>query len=255
MIDDPGQFSTLVTRRRSEDRFSTWGYHSRVSFAHRYVCVPVPKVACTTTKTVLRELEGLPASDRIHDEGDRLADFTVQQNVEMLTSPAWLRFTFVRNPYARLYSAYKSKIGNTWEHEYDWLQRQIREAFDYPVRDGERAGMITFDDFVRFVVDSSDPRVSTDGHLAAQSAVIQSDCIDYDLIGRFETFQDDFTQILRRLAAPAQVIGQVTKIINATAYSPLAAAYRRELADKVHRLYQDDFEAWGYQRDSWLFED
>lgn len=72
----------------------------------------------------------------------------------MLSSPEWLRFAFVRNPYARLFSAYKSKIGNTWEQEYDWLRDQIREAFDYPVRDGSRVGMVAFDDYVRFVAGS-----------------------------------------------------------------------------------------------------
>ncbi|HEY9291808.1 MAG TPA: sulfotransferase family protein [Microlunatus sp.] len=255
MITDSAQLRNLLVQRRSDDSYRTWGYHSRVSPAHRYVCVPVPKVACTTTKTVLRSLEGLPPSDRIHDEGDRLADFSIDQNIDMLRSPAWLRFSFVRNPYARLYSAYKSKIGNTWEHQYDWLQRQIRDAYDYPIQDGVRTGMINFDDFVRFVAESSDPRVGTDGHLAPQVAIVQQDCIDYDTIGRFETFQTDFTAILTRLDASAAVVDQVTKIINPTPYAPLTAVYRRALAATVYALYEADFETWGYPRRSWLAED
>lgn len=255
MTVDADTLPDLVARRRAIDEYGTWSYHSRVSTLHRYICVAIPKIACTTTKTVLRALDGLPPSEHIHDEGPRLADFTIEEDLTMLTSPEWLRFCFVRNPYARLYSAYKSKIGNTWEHEYDWLQVAIRDAFNYPIRDGARAGMVTFDDFVRFVAESNDPRVVTDGHLAAQTQILQLDCIPYDTVGRFETFPTDFKAILARLGAGQDVLGQAEDVMNPTPYSPLAAAYRRELADKVYALYEADFDTWGYTQDSWLFDD
>jgi hypothetical protein len=35
----------------------------------------------------------------------------------------------------------------------------------------------------------------------------------------------------------------------------LAAAYDHDLADVVYRSYQADFEAFSYERDSWLFYD
>lgn len=255
MTSDHDRLMALVEQRRCADDHRTWGYHSRVSVPHRCVCVAIPKVACTTIKTVLRQLDGLPPAEQIHDEGQRLTDFTVEDNVEMIAAPDWLRFSFVRNPYRRLYSAYKSKIGNTWEQQYDWLRVEIREAFGYPVRDGVRAGMVTFDDFVRYVAESDDQRIVTDGHLAVQTAILQQDCISYDVIGRFESFQTDFTEILNRLDAPAGVLARTSKIINPTPYSPLAAAYRGELADIVHALYAADFETWHYRKDSWLFDD
>ncbi len=33
-----------------------------------------------------------------------------------------------------------------------------------------------------------------------------------------------------------------------------AAAYDRELAWRVYKVYQEDFENFGYDRDSWLFD-
>lgn len=254
MVTDPGELATLVERRRSNDEHVTWGYHSRVSVAYRYVCLAIPKIACTTVKTVLRMLDGLPASERIHDEGPRLADFTTDEILTMLTSPDWLRFAFVRNPYARLFSAYKSKIGNTWEREYDWLRHQIRNAFDYPVENGVRVGMVSFDDYVRFVAGSDDPRVIRDGHLDPQVEILQPDCIPYDVLGRFESFQRDFDAILDRLGAPPDVRSAAGHVLNPTPHLPLAAAYRRELADIVYHHYEVDFETLGYARDSWLHE-
>ncbi len=242
-----------VRRRLASDAYRTWGYHSRVSRSHRYVCVSIPKIACTTVKTVLRRLDGLPDSPQIHDEGARLGDFELDEVVTMITAPEWLRFAFVRNPYARLFSAYKSKIGNTWEHQYGWLQRQIREALDYPVREGVRVGIVTFDDFVRFLAESDDPRVVRDGHLAVQVEVLQQDCIRYDVLGRFESFRGDFELILDRLGAPLTVRAAAAEVLNPTPQLPLAAAYRRELADLAYAIYRSDFDALGYERDSWWY--
>lgn len=254
MISEHNELAALVGRRRCADEHLTWGYHSRVSVPNRYVCVAIPKIACTTVKTVLRKLEGLPASERIHDEGPRLADFPTNEIVDMLTSPSWLRFGFVRNPYARLFSAYKSKIGNTWEREYGWLRDRIRDAFGYPVRDGGRVGMVSFDDYVRFIVGSDDPGVTRDGHLDVQVEVLQPDCIPYDVLGRFESFQPDFETILGRLGAPPQIRAAAGQVLNPTPHLPLAAAYRRELAEMVYNHYEADFETLGYARDSWLHE-
>ncbi|MET9021018.1 sulfotransferase family 2 domain-containing protein [Actinopolymorpha sp. NPDC004070] len=254
MPTDRGELSALVEERRSSDEHLTWGYHSRVSVTHRYVCVAIPKVACTTVKTVLRTWEGLPASDDVHEEGPRLEDFTTGEIATMLTSPDWLRFAFVRNPYARLFSAYKSKIGNTRDREYDWLRDQIREAFGYPSRNGARVGTVTFDDYVRFLAGSDDPQVVRDGHLDVQVRILQRDCIPYDILGRFENFRHDFDAILSRLDAPPRIRALAGDVLNSTPYLPLATAYRRELADIVHAVYEADFEELGYARDSWLHE-
>ncbi len=248
---DPSELSALVELRRSSDEHLTWGYHSRVSVAHRYVCVAIPKVACTTVKTVLRRLEDLPASNDVHEEGPRLEDFPTSEIATMLTSPDWLRFAFVRNPYARLFSAYKSKIGNTWDREYDWLRDRIRDTFDYPRRNGCRVGTVSFDDYVRFIAESDDPQVTRDGHIAVQVEILQQDCIPYDVLGRFERFRPDFEAILTRLGAPPEIRALTGDVLNPTPYLPLAAAYRRELANIVHAVYEADFEQLGYARDSW----
>ncbi len=75
------------------------------------------KVACTTVKVTLYHLAGnqVPTeSNHIHglDFGMFLGDYSTEEIIEILTSPEWVRFCFVRNPYHRLLSAYKSKIGN-----------------------------------------------------------------------------------------------------------------------------------------------
>ena len=42
--------------------------------------------------------------------------------------------------------------------------------------------------------------------------------------------------------------------MNTTQRLPLAIAYDKALADYVYGIYRDDFEAFGYDRDSWMID-
>jgi len=247
---------TLIDAERQCDPNGSLSYHSRVSPAHRYVCMTIPKIACSTIKVALDQFEGLPVPEHlglVHDQGLRLTNFSTEEIVEMLTSPDWFRFCFVRNPYYRLFSAYKSKVGNTWEQQYVWLQDEIRQRFDYPVRDGRPAGIVAFRDFVRFIRDAEEP-VRRDGHWNLQTNVLMPQAIEYDFVGRFESFTRDFERVLRQLDVPAEIVATASEVRNPTTQIHHAAAYDGELADCVYEMYEADFERFGYDRDSWMFD-
>ena len=181
VLHEPGQDNSLVRGRqsradstmdmdelvlaqyieavRAESRHASWDYHSRASVAHRYVAMTVPKVACTTIKMALQTWEGCgPEPDRWGDvhagwAGPTLLAYPTAQIVEMLRSPDYLRFSFVRNPYSRLVSAWKSKLA--WDDpQYGQLRASIREVCDYPFADGQRAGPIAFRDAVECLLDN-----------------------------------------------------------------------------------------------------
>jgi hypothetical protein len=170
--------------------------------AHRYVAMTVPKVACTTIKMALQTWEGCgPRPERWADvhagwAGPTLLAYPTAQIVEMLRSPDYLRFSFVRNPYSRLVSAWKSKLA--WDDpQYQRLRVSIREACGHPVADGQRAGPVSFRDAVQYLLD--DPG-AFDDHWNRQTDLLMADVIDYDVIGRFERFGEQFHAILGRLA-------------------------------------------------------
>jgi Sulfotransferase family len=131
---DKEAVAACVEAARAEGHAS-WGYHSRASLAHRYVAMTVPKVACTTIKMALQAWEGSgPPPERwadVHADwaGPTLLAYSTAQIVEMLRSPDYLRFSFVRNPYSRLVSAWKSKLA--WDDpQYRQLRASIRESCD-----------------------------------------------------------------------------------------------------------------------------
>lgn len=226
--------------------------------AHRYVCMTVPKAGATTIKRTLRAFEGLAEiADHgvLHEDEEqpRLSSLTAAEAEEALGSEEWLRFAIVRNPYGRIFSAWKSKIAKHDDRQYAGLRHDMRKALGYPAAvDGVRP-MVAFGDFVRFVVGSDDPQVVEDGHWDLQTNILLNDVIAYDTIGRFETFVGDFTAILGELGASGHVLEIASEVTNSTPQVPLAAAFDRDLAEVVYLYYRADFEAFGYSRDSWMF--
>jgi Sulfotransferase family len=173
--------------------------------------------------------------------------YPTAQIVQMLQSADYLRFSFVCNPYDRLVSAWKSKLASD-DPQYRQLRALIREACDYPVVDGHRAGPISFRDAVLCLLD--DPSVFDD-HWHLQVDLLAADIMDYHVIGRFERFGQDFDAILRRLQARAEVAGIARRVFNPTRQMPLATVYDPQLARRVYGFYVADFETFGYREDSW----
>jgi hypothetical protein len=249
------ELTQLVDAKRCNDpwgRFG-WSFYSRDK---KYLWVLVAKVACVTTTVTLRRLEGKPhSSDPLWGESglSKLKEARTSEIIEILTSDEWFKFAFVRNPYDRLFSAYKSKIGNVNAEEfYREIQDTIRRRCDYPIRDGKPAGVVSFRDFVRYV--QSGLR-SGDNHWCVQVDNLMMDMISYDFIGRFERFGEDFRTVLHRLDAPAEVLETASHVRGETTRVRLAAAFDREIADTVYEIYKQDFETFGYDRDSWMFDD
>jgi hypothetical protein len=231
----------------------SWGYHSRASAAHRYVAMAVPKVACTTIKMALQTWEVCaPVADRwgeVHAgwAGPTLLSYPTGQIVEMLRSPAYLRFSFVRNPYSRLVSAWKSKLASD-NPQYEALRTSIRATCGDPMVNGTGAGTVAFRDSVEYLLLNPD---AFDDHWSPQLDVLAADAIDYDIIGRFERLGPEFCAILERLGAPSDVIDTGRRQFNATEPTPLTAVYDRRLAKRVYDHYARDFEAFSYGVDSW----
>jgi len=233
-----------------------------ISPRHQYFCMTIPKVACSKIKLVLQQLEGLPIPAdplQIHFRATpgltflpSIADFATTEGVEMLTASTWFRFAFVRNPYARLFSAYKSQVMDL-DSPYIGFRESIRQYAGYPTLPGRALGRVGFGDFVHYIATQADEQ--RDGHWKSQTESLHRDVIRYDFIGRVETFAPDFATVLQRFNAPAELIDALTERVNTTAQLPLAAAYNKQLADLVYAIYQDDFATFGYARASWMLID
>ncbi|HEX6859858.1 MAG TPA: sulfotransferase family protein [Caulobacteraceae bacterium] len=206
-----------------------------------FLYIAVPKAANSTIKRALLALQGVEVEDAgamhairaVKDGYLRLHELDSGQARRVLRGPGTFRFTFVRNPYERMVSAYKDKVLG--------LNQNHPEGFAANLFAGGEAP--SFAAYVRAYTAIDDWR--SDIHWRSQHMNAAVDVVPYDLIGRVETFEQDFGAVLARIApgSPATRLVRPTNISPADAADPV---YTEELAERVYRRYARDFSLFGY---------
>jgi hypothetical protein len=223
----------------------TVDYISNISERYSYYYLANPKVASTG---ILRSLQSAEVDgdqsrlpEFVHDRSaSPLRNFgsTTKSAEEILTSPHFFRFTYVRNPFSRILSAYIEKI-ETEESERERLLPTL----------GLPSGKTpSFFDFLRAVQSQRDDW--RDIHWTTQSRLVQSNNIGYSFIGRFESFSQSFPLLLDRLGIERQHYDMNSKVHHATNANSRLLDYvgpmEREL---IAAIYHADFNNFAYGLD------
>ena len=146
-------------------------------------------------------------------------------------------FTFVRNPYARVLSAYLNKIVK---------HRDPLVWGRFATRHGLGEEPLAFGDFLRLV--SHTPPDEMDPHWRPQSDLLLPDLIPYDFIGSMENFEADLHHVMRGIFG--ERAGVATHAPHRTdAAEQLARHYGRDELELAQRIYHDDFALLGYSLD------
>ena len=222
-----------------------------VSETWRLVYCIVPKAACSNWIMLLRRLEGfadyaLPSS--LHDrEASGLTYMTHDEANRSLDLDRYFKFTFVRNPFTRLLSAWRNKFDPTAGRVHEtWLAyaREVRDRL--PSVEDDAGGPLSFRDFVRFL--GTQPEVDIPNHWAPQTRILATDHFEYDFVGRIENLAADFETVRRRVGfrAPFPTRDDLWFHPPTGAKTLAPRMYTPELTRVVSRVYADDFEAFGY---------
>ena len=199
--------------------FHPWVVEMYVDDRLHYVYDLVPKVACTTWKSVLLELVArtrnltLPGkmADIVTDlrvtDGilPRLVLFTDDERRRRLRDPNYFKFTFVREPLERLVSAYADKFGLRVNRYYAKVYgRQILRRYRGANATDEEleTGMgVRFDEFVRYLLETiaTTPSNLLDTHWMPQHILVQPCAVGYDVVGKFETLHEDAAEVLHAI--------------------------------------------------------
>lgn len=144
----------------------------------------------------------------------------------------FFKFTFVRNPWDRLYSAYRYLKGGGWdEKDRVWAK--------------EHWGHIdSFNDFVLNWL--TEERLSSHLHLRPQSYFLKDarGRVLVDYLGYFETIGEDFERIAARVNPEAR-LGHT----NASGRADYREAYTQAAKERVAELYREDIDSFGYDFD------
>ena len=206
-----------------------WNYSAKLNCVY----IEVPKVCCTTIKAMMQAVEldcsaGELSLAQIHNrEASPLLNF---DSLVEAGIGDYRTFTFVRNPYTRIYSAYKDKlVDNQWE------KNRRAENLGFSAEED-----IPFLEFLRVIRDRS--QQSMDIHWLSQSAILEDRTIDF--IGRFEQFDNDYYIIASALGLPPDTESRLTH--STVTGTSILRRLCREAISIINEIYERDFSSFNY---------
>ncbi|MBN2341546.1 MAG: sulfotransferase family 2 domain-containing protein [Deltaproteobacteria bacterium] len=222
-----------------------------------------PKVGTSTIKNIcLANLNPALYEDmstlNLHEDVRRLTNhglnYSTHRFFRYLNNKKSRNFLFVRNPYARLLSAYLDKIvdpkrGSGIYTANKALIHQFATDNHLPLLNEK--GELPFDTFVRWVVRTKNPRLNI--HWAVQSELAWVHNIRYSNTYKLEeNFNQGLYDLIEALHFdPAIYEQKLSRKVNAGGAESQQQYYTAPLAELVYKKYQTDFVVFGYQRDSW----
>jgi hypothetical protein len=226
--------------------------HIDVLPAHNLIYVALPKCASTTIKSFLAHLNAQTVEDGRQLHTRRVSGLLspvragISNFYRVAKSPASLRFTFVRNPFARLVSAWADKFADRQLDTRDpFMNQYLRYRRANEDRSATPEPSVSFDAFARFACETAGKRVNSHWHL--QQDLTDFPGLDLNLIGRVENFADDFARVVEQLGPAARQCAHVaTTHYNRSRHLPWRQYYTPDIATLVARAYKPDFERFGY---------
>lgn len=233
----------------------------------RFIYCPIAKAACSSVKRWFLEIAGDSRPFSGHDDA-RLHEHTLRTQhgaaLALLRSERIYTFTFVRNPWSRLVSAYLNKC-LTLNKISERFLRSVGQAG--AIQQGRVSRMqptLTFRQFVQFLSDGN-PR-QFDVHWRPQHFFLRDN--RFDFIGRVERLAEDFAIVSDHLGidhplghinvtqydrqASHDVVADCTpqELQAHGAFPDYRQFYTLELERLVARLYARDIELFGYSYDA-----
>lgn len=212
----------------------------------------VPKANCRSMKRLLRKQEGFSDwkdTSKIHvNNGLKMlaSDRSFNESVKLLRDEKIFKFVIVRDPYARLISAYENKIwSRSPEQQVKYREILVKECPQHITVDQTSfESELSFSQFVRCVtsVEKSD---FNDMHWRSQSRLCGLEYIKYDKVLTIESFPEDVMELLNRLGWRKD--RRIFKLWRKPVLELRTAKYFNDEDVKlVQKHYKEDFEILGY---------
>lgn len=233
-------------------------YCLHTSLTNKFTYVEVPKTGCTTLKHLVQTIEyasegGIPedrqnVGSHVHYRNQSplpmFKDMTKREKVKSLSGKDMRVFTFVRNPYSRALSCYKSKI----EVGIGPKKKLIALRDGVSPEEADMTKHISFREFLELV--SSQKSLDMDIHWRPQVDQTMIDIVKYDFIGRYENFSADVAHIIEEVS-PNGFEFDIPKPRNKTkAAQELESYFDADSKKLVQKIYGNDFAAFGYKTTS-----
>ncbi|SVA56043.1 uncharacterized protein METZ01_LOCUS108897 [marine metagenome] len=190
----------------------------------KVIFASVAKSACTSIKTSITEEP--PKSPTIHKHIREFSHKRIPRGKH-----SYFAFTYVRNPYERLASCYRSKFN---------LEDKSKFLYSHYLF-GYMDNNDTFEEFVRKV--SKIPDFMCDRHFKSQHSIIFSSGAKVDYVGKVEDLPSDFEEIRQRYGFSE------LKVLNKSQGKSSEMLLTDEIRELIYNRFKKDFETFGYEKE------
>jgi len=221
----PSKFQRLQIMRTT---VSKTGYAFKPFDENQCIFVHIPKTAgISISQTLFGSLGGGHA---------RVAEFQLIYNKDDFAN--YFKFTFIRNPWDRLFSAYRFLVrGGMNEKDARWAAQ-----FLSPYRD--------FEDFVTRGLNRE--MIWSYEHFVPQYEFLclpLTKAILVDFVGLYENLEEDFTRVRDKLGMPASV-GLRKDNVTSSRQCGYRDSYTEQMKGIVAEVYREDIALLGYDFDN-----
>ncbi len=231
-----------------------------ISETHKYIYHMNPKVGSNTTLNMLYRTAGMRDEDignphqvsrdklLLDRHGLIAADVEHKDCVGFFKKwPGYFTFSFTRNPYTRLKSAYNDKLKRYAEIAEAELVEKLGQGEDEKSKkyfQRELKARISFEQFAKGVCAD---HLYGDQHWVPQYDRLRPDLCEYDYLGKLENYRADMSGILNAIGVAAENHPSFPPRLN-SAPDPRQNSdyYSDELIRLVYNTYDKDFSAFGY---------
>ncbi len=243
-----------------------------VNKEYKLIYCSVAKVASTNWRLVFEQLAGTVTpgmevtqkqiNSKLKKDLKYMSNFRPKTAARLVDES--LTFMFARHPFSRVLSAYRNKLdpNTTFPRAMFWQRSVGKDIIDKyrpgawdEHRDFKSNYDLSFADFVRYLGDKTNAfhRFYKNIHWAELSAQCSPCGIEYDVIGKLETMDDDVRYILRS----ANLDGQVQ--FGSSESSSPTYSYKNNSIEKyletvpaeyirnLYKRYKLDFDIFGYE--------
>lgn len=221
--------------------------HSYISLKNKYFFHSVGKAANSTVKHFLYSAETKGTRFKYENVHDRrlsplISPFQLSEKefFEIINRDDFFKFTFVRNPYSRLLSCYLDRIVPMRATPYKELVRKMGKDEGY---------MVSFQDFIQTICSQSN--YEQNNHWRLQYADAMCDVINYDFIGKQESFSSDMSLVWQKIYPKVSLpdFSSQNSSPSKTGSSDKIAQYWNEsLIQRVNDRYMLDFKTFGFEQ-------
>ncbi|XP_069811733.1 carbohydrate sulfotransferase 11 isoform X1 [Dendropsophus ebraccatus] len=241
--------------------------HLVVDEYHEMIYCYVPKVACTNWKRVMMVLTGrgkysdpmeIPANvAHVSSNLKTLNQYSIPEINHRLKN--FMKFLVVREPFERLVSAYRNKFTQKYNTSFHKrygtkiVRRQRKNATQEALHNGND---VKFEEFVAYLID---PHTQKEEPFNEHWQTVFSLChpchIHYDLIGKYETLEEDSNYVLQ-LAGVGNYLKFPTFAKSTRTTDEMTAEFFQNISSEhqtqLYEVYKLDYLMFNYSTPAYL---